>query len=42
MLGKYLIAAPIVTQGAKKKMVYLPEGNWYNYFTKEKYNAGYQ
>lgn len=41
MLGKYLIASPIVTQGAKKKMVYLPEGNWYNYFTKEKYNAGY-
>lgn len=41
MLGEYLIASPVTTEGAKKKMVYLPRGNWYNYFTKEKYSCGY-
>ena len=41
MLGDEMIVAPIVKQGARNRMVYLPKGKWYNYFTKEEYQAGY-
>ena len=41
MLGNSLLASPVVLEGAKKKMVYLPKGNWYNYFTNEKFESGY-
>lgn len=41
LLGDNMLVAPIVKQGAKHRVVYLPEGVWYNYFTNEKYNSGY-
>ena len=41
MLGDEMIVAPVVKQGARNRMVYLPKGKWYNYFTKEEYQEGY-
>lgn len=36
MLGSRILAAPVVNQGMTKRMVYLPEGVWYDYWTQEK------
>lgn len=36
MLGDKMLIAPVVMQGAERRMVYLPEGEWYDYWTKEK------
>ena len=36
LAGPNLLAAPVVTQGDRKKMVYLPAGTWYDYWTGEK------
>lgn len=36
MLGDRMLIAPVVEQGAREKMVYLPEGVWYDYWTGEK------
>ena len=36
MIGGNILVAPVVEQGLKKRMVYLPKGVWYNYDTKEK------
>lgn len=36
LLGSRILAAPVVNQGADRRMVYLPEGDWYDYWTKEK------
>ncbi|MBD5545944.1 MAG: DUF5110 domain-containing protein [Lachnospiraceae bacterium] len=36
MLGDRMLIAPVVEQGAREKMVYLPEGIWYDYWTGEK------
>lgn len=35
MLGDRILAAPVVSQGAVRRMVYLPEGKWYDYWTGE-------
>lgn len=40
MLGPQLLISPVVEQGAVKKMTYLPEGDWYDYWTKEKISGG--
>ena len=40
MLGESLLAAPVVEQGAMRKMVYLPEGEWYDYWSGEKLEGG--
>lgn len=37
MVGEQLLAAPVVEQGASKRMVYLPEGIWYDYWTHKEY-----
>ena len=36
LVGRSLLAAPVVTQGDRKKMVYLPAGVWYDYWTGER------
>lgn len=36
MLGDEILVAPVVEQGAREKLVYLPEGIWYDYWTGEK------
>lgn len=36
MLGSRILAAPVVEQGAVRRMVYLPQGVWYDYWTQEK------
>ena len=40
MIGSQLLAAPVVEQGATKRMVYLPEGEWFDYWTKERIAGG--
>lgn len=35
MLGDRLLISPVVEQGAREKLVYLPEGTWYDYWTGE-------
>ena len=41
MVGQQIIVAPVVNQGQTMRMVYLPEGIWYDYWTREKRNGGY-
>jgi len=36
MVGENIMVAPIVEQGKKARSIYLPEGVWYDYWTKEK------
>ncbi|RYL94470.1 glycoside hydrolase family 31 protein [Sporolactobacillus sp. THM19-2] len=41
LCGESLLIAPVVEQGAKARLVYLPEGDsWIDYWTKEKYDGG--
>lgn len=40
MVGEDILVAPIYEKGKRKKLVYLPQANWINYFTGEKYNGG--
>jgi alpha-glucosidase len=35
MLGESMMVCPVTTKGAQTRTVYLPKGNWYNYFTGE-------
>ena len=39
LFGERILVAPVVTQGAVKRMVYLPAGEWYDYWTKEKFSG---
>lgn len=39
MLGEQILAAPVVYPGMTKRMVYLPEGEWYDYWTHEKHTG---
>ncbi|MGL5417638.1 MAG: TIM-barrel domain-containing protein [Clostridium sp.] len=39
MFGDSLMVAPVINDGERKKYVYFPEGTWYNYFTKEKFEG---
>ncbi len=39
MLGDRILVAPVIWQGMDKRMVYLPEGTWYDYWTDEKRNG---
>ena len=36
LLGSQILAAPVVNQGMRRRMVYLPQGTWYDYWTGEK------
>ena len=39
LLGEQMLVAPVVEQGMTKKLVYLPEGTWYDYNTGEKFTG---
>lgn len=39
MLGERMLVAPVVYPGMTKRMVYLPEGEWYDYWTHEKHTG---
>lgn len=39
LVGEHLLVAPVVEQGAVKRMVYLPEGTWYDYWTHAEYQG---
>lgn len=36
LIGTNILVAPIVNQGARRRMVYLPKGSWYDYHTGER------
>lgn len=40
MIGDHILVAPVMEQGARQKLVYLPEENWYDYWTGEKKEGG--
>jgi alpha-glucosidase (family GH31 glycosyl hydrolase) len=40
MIGDAIMLAPVVTAGAQTRMVYLPNGEWYDYWKKKKYDGG--
>ena len=40
LYGENIMICPIVRPGASARMVYLPEGEWYDYWTDEKINGG--
>ncbi|WP_265764420.1 glycoside hydrolase family 31 protein [Fodinibius salsisoli] len=39
LLGDNLLVAPVTTKGAKTRIVYLPEGTWYDYWTGKEYKG---
>ena len=39
LFGDKILVAPVVNQGMTKRMVYLPTGEWYDYWTGEKYEG---
>ena len=39
MWGDRILVAPVVMPGMTKRMVYLPAGEWYDYWTKEKFTG---
>ncbi len=41
MFGKYLLVAPVVKQGQKEKHVYLPAGEWTDWFSGKRYTGGH-
>ena len=40
MLGDAILVCPILEDYIEEKRIYLPEGNWYDLYTKEKYVGG--
>ena len=39
MVGENILMAPVVSQGTTKRMVYLPKGEWVDYFTNKVYEG---
>ncbi len=40
LVGEQILAAPVLEQGVVKKIVYLPEGIWYDFWTGERLEGG--
>jgi alpha-glucosidase len=40
MCGDSILVAPVVQQGQTRRQVYLPRGDWYDYWNKQLYNGG--
>lgn len=41
LLGEQLLVAPVLRPGQSSVSVYLPQGEWYDYFWEEKYEGGH-
>ncbi|QJD95234.1 DUF4968 domain-containing protein [Mucilaginibacter robiniae] len=39
LFGDNLMICPVTVKGAQTRIIYLPEGNWYNYWTGEQYTG---
>lgn len=39
LLGENIMVCPVTTKGAQTRTVYLPEGNWFDYWTGKKYTG---
>lgn len=40
LFGESLLVAPLTAKQGEEREVYLPEGNWFDFFTHEKYEGG--
>lgn len=40
MFGDYMLVSPVVKEGDTEKSIYLPKGNWIDYFKGTKYDGG--
>ncbi len=40
LVGENILVAPVVEQGATRRMIYLPKGIWYDFWTKEAIEGG--
>jgi alpha-glucosidase len=40
LLGDKLLVAPIMKQGSIRRTIYLPEGDWYDFHSNERYQGG--
>jgi alpha-glucosidase len=40
MIGNDLLVAPVVKPDVTRRLVYLPQGTWYDYWTSKKYDGG--
>ncbi len=40
MVGDALLIAPVVEEGARRRSVYLPQGDWYDFDTDQRYSGG--
>lgn len=40
LLGEHLLVAPVLKKGKKKRKVYLPKGQWYDFWTNERIKGG--
>jgi alpha-glucosidase len=40
LVGSQILVAPVTQQGARQRMVYLPEGVWVDYWTQERISGG--
>jgi alpha-glucosidase len=40
MIGEDLLVAPVLRPDVTRRMVYLPEGKWYDYWTNKEYKGG--
>lgn len=38
--GRHILVAPVYTKGASQRSVYLPEGEWYDWWTLERHTGG--
>ncbi|MBI3429879.1 MAG: hypothetical protein HY050_07500 [Actinobacteria bacterium] len=39
MLGRYLLIAPVIEEGATTCKVYLPEGEWIDFWSREEFSG---
>jgi alpha-glucosidase/alpha-D-xyloside xylohydrolase len=40
LYGREILVAPVVEKGAAMRSLYLPRGNWYDFWTKERFEGG--